>query len=388
MQRAHKIRLFPLPEQESYFRKGCGTARFAYNWALAEVKRSLDAGLKPEGHFALKKRLNAIKREQFPWMYEVTKCAPEAALAHLGVALGSFYKSRSGKRRGRKVGFPRFKKKGRSKDSFYVSNDQFAVEAECISLPHIGKVRMAEALRYEVRKWIEERTKKDGSVYTAYCTNVQGATISRTADHWYVSIQVEVQEAPVTHKSHVRAGIDLGLKTAVVVSTGKTFVAPKPLVRHLKRLARLNRQLHRKQLGSKNRQKAALRVGRLHERIANIRRDWLHKVTTCLARRYSFIAMEDLHVAGMFKARSLARALADSGLGELGRMLAYKVPAHGGKVVQVDRFYPSSQLCRKCGRQQAMPLEARMFVCLCGHVEDRDLNASRNTLQEGTCLVG
>jgi putative transposase len=301
-------------------------------------------------------------------MLEVTKCAPEAALANLGRSLSNFFASRKGKRKGRRVAFPKFKKKGKARDSFYVSNDKFAVSRGRIRLPHIGQVAMTEQLRF--------------------CGKLMSATVSRTADHWYVSIQVEDQ--PIQHKSHVRVGLDLGLKTAVVVSTGKTFGAPRPLCKHPRRLARLNRRLHRKVKGSANRRKAALRVARLHERIGNIRRDWLHKTTTCIARRFSFVAIEDLDVAGMAQAKNHGRAIADVGMGEIGRMLGYKASRHGGRLVKVSRWLPSSKTCRKCGCiKHDLTLKERVFVCdRCGHIEDRDLNASRNTCREGLRLAG
>jgi putative transposase len=267
------------------------------------------------------------------------------------------------------VAFPKFKKKGKARDSFYVSNDKFAVSRRRVRLPHIGEVAMTEQLRF--------------------CGKLMSATVSRTADHWYVSIQVEIEDQPIQHKSHVRVGLDLGLKTAVVVSTGKTFESPRPLSKHLRRLARLNRQLHRKVKGSANRRKAAQRVARLHERISDIRRDWLHKTTTCIARRYSFVAIEDLNVAGMAQAKNQGRAIADVGMGEIGGMLGYKMPKHGGRLVKVSRWLPSSKTCRKCGRiKQDLTLKERVFVCdTCGHTEDRDLNASRNTCREGLRLA-
>lgn len=368
--RAHRIRLIPTPEQEEYFRKACGTARFVYNWGLAQVKQSLDEGRKPESILALKKRLNGIKRQEFPWMLEVTKCAPEGAFVNLGNALKNFFSSRSGKRKGRKVGFPAFKRKGRSKDAFVVNNDKFRVEGRSIRLPHIGNVRMAEELRFGGK--------------------IMSATVSRTSNHWYVSITVETEEVPVVHKSHVKAGIDLGVKTAVVTSTGKTFESPEPLRTKLKRLRRLNRKLHRRQPGSANRRKAAQEVARLYERIANIRRDWQHKTTTYIARRYSFVAVEDLNVVGMSGLRSLSRSVNDIGVGELLRMLEYKVPSYGGQLMQIDRWFPSSKTCRKCGNVKAdLTLADREYRCTeCGHVEDRDLQASRNILREGLRIAG
>lgn len=366
--RAHKIRLVPNPEQEEYFRKACGTARFVYNWGLGQIKVALEAGEKPEGVWALKKRLNSIKREEFPWILEVTKCAPEGAFVNLGNGLKNFFDSRSGKRKGHKVSFPAFKKKGRSKDAFVVNNDKFRVEGRSVRLPHIGWVKMAEELRFNGK--------------------IMSATISRTANHWYVSLSVEIEEKSTTHKSHVKVGIDLGVKTAVVMSTGKTFESPKALHKNLKRLRRLNRKLHRRQLGSANRRKVAEEIARLYERITNIRRDWQHKVTTCIARRHSFIVVEDLNVAGMNKLRSLARAVADVGMSEVPQMLRYKVPHHGGQLVKISRWFPSSKACRKCGNvKDDLTLADRVYRCAeCGHAEDRDLHASRNVLREGMRL--
>ncbi len=219
---------------------------------------------------------------------------------------------------------------------------------------------------------------------------LMGATVSRTANHWFISIQVQVEDKPVIHKSHVKVGIDLGLKAIVVVSTGKDVQAPKPLKKSMRRLARLNRRLHRKVKGSANRRKAAERVARLHERIANIRHDWLHKTTTMLARRYAFVAIEDLNIAGMLRHEKLARSISDVGFGEFRRQLQYKVPRHGGTLAVVDRFFPSSKACRKCGSiKEDLTLKDRTYVCVhCGHIEDRDLNASRNILCEGLRTVG
>ncbi len=179
MMRAHRIELVPTPEQETYFRKACGTARFAYNWGLARWNELHAVGEQPNA-LALKKELNAIKGEQFPWMYEVTKCAPEAALADLGNAFANYFRDlhRKGGKRAKR---PTFKKKGRCRDSFYVSNDQFAIAEKRIRLPHIGLVRMREDLRLQGK--------------------VVGATVSREADRWFVAVQVDAEDKPVQRKN-------------------------------------------------------------------------------------------------------------------------------------------------------------------------------------------
>lgn len=363
----HKIELVPTHEQETYFRKACGTARFAYNWGLARWNELHAAGETPNA-LSLKKELNAIKSEQFPWMYEVTKCAPEAALADLGTAFANYFRDLH-KQGGRRARRPQFKKKGRCRDRFYVSNDQFMVVGQKIRLPHIGFVPMREGLRFQGR--------------------ILGATVSREADRWFVAVQVDVEETPVKRKSQAPVGIDLGVAHAATLSSGKHYDAPKSLAKHLKKLRRLSRSLSRKEKDGRNREKAKMQLSRLHRRIANIRRDWAHRLTTNLTRKYGLIALEDLAVGNLMHNRHLARAIADVGLGELRHQLEYKAPMRGGQVVFVDRFFPSSKECRQCGsKNNVLTLADRTFVCpACGHTEDRDLHASRNILREGLRII-
>src|SRR5436853_1329874 len=146
MQRAHKIQLNPTPEQEQYFRKAAGTARFVYNWGLTEIKRALDAERVPESALDLKARFNALKREQFPWVYEVTKCAVEGAFRNLSAALKNFFASKRGQRKGKRMGFPKFKRKKRGYGSFYLANDKFTVAGHWLNVPKLGRVNMTEAL--------------------------------------------------------------------------------------------------------------------------------------------------------------------------------------------------------------------------------------------------
>ena len=297
-----------------------------------------------------------------------TKCAPEAALADLGNAFANYFRDlhRKGGKRAKR---PTFKKKGRCRDSFYVSNDQFAIAEKRIRLPHIGLVRMREDLRLQGK--------------------VVGATVSREADRWFVAVQVDVEDKPVQRKNQAPVGIDLGILHAVTLSTGRHHDAPKSLAKNPRKLRRLSRRLSRKQKGSRNREKAKMQVARLHRRIANIRRDWAHKLTTILTRRYGVIVLEDLAVGNLIHNRHLSRAIADVGLGELRRQLEYKTPVRGGQVVFVDRFFPSSKECRKCGsKNNALTLADRTFVCpACGHIEDRDLHASRNILRVGLRII-
>lgn len=200
MHRAHKIRLNPTPEQEIYFRQACGTARFCFNWGLAELKRALDEGRTPDRVLDLKKRFNAIRREQFPWTYEVTKCAVEGAFRNLESALVTFWHSKHGDRKGRRVNFPRFKTKRHGYGSCYLSNDKFSVQGHWLAVPKLGRVNMTEALRFAGK--------------------ILGATVSHHAGWWWVSIQMEMPvEAPI-HEGHP-IGVDVGIEYAAVDSDGE-----------------------------------------------------------------------------------------------------------------------------------------------------------------------
>ena len=253
------------------------------------------------------------------------------------------------------------KKKGKCRDAFYVANDKFHVEGDAVTLPHVGKVKMREALRF------------DGKVI--------GATVSRTAERWFVAISVEVDLPVVRCENQARTvGVDLGVKRLATISDGTTFQGPKPLRRSLRRLRRLSRGLSRKAKGSRNRDKARLRLARCHARVAGIRSDALHKLTTSLVRTYGRVIIEDLNVKGMGRNRRLSRAVADMGFGELRRQLAYKVEPSLTTVVVADRWFPSSRLCARCNAlNEGLTLNDRIFDCgSCGHREDRDLNAACN----------
>ncbi|MDX1990842.1 MAG: RNA-guided endonuclease TnpB family protein [bacterium] len=363
MIRSHRIRLNPTPEQAEYFVRAAGTRRFVFNWGLAEWKRQYEAGEKPSA-LALKKQFNAIKGEQFPWVYEVTKCAVEGAFMDLATAFKNFFE---GRKLGRKVGYPKFKTKKRSREGFYVANDKFDVSGHWIKLPHIGLVNMAEKLRFQGK--------------------ILSARITCTVDWWFVSIAVEI---PDVHQQQLpgKIGIDLGLNHLATLSDGSELENQKPLRSLLSQVKRLSRSLSRKQKGSKNREKARRKLARLHYRITCIRDDLLHKVTTHIAQTYGFVAVESLHVKGMMQNHALAQALGDAAFGRFTELLATKVSTAQGKVVQVGRFYPSSKTCSCCGHVKAdLSLSERVFVCpACGFTLDRDHNAAINILHEALRL--
>ena len=355
---AHRVALDLNNVQAAYMSQAAGTARFAYNWALSEWKKQYEAWkqdntLSKPSQEALRRQLNSIKRKQFPWMLEVTKNAPQMAIIQLGQAFKNFFAGRSR--------YPKFRKKGRD-DRFTLTNDQFSIDAFRIRIPRLGWVRMRESLRFAGK--------------------IMSATISRVANRWFVSITVDTEDNSHLPRAENQgaAGVDLGVSALATLSTGEIIAGPKPHKALLSRLKRLSRSLSRKQKGSANRGKAKIKLAKLHARIAAIRTDALHKLTTDLTRRFHSIGIENLNVSGMMKNRHLARAIADMSFYEFRRQLQYKAEMRGGQVIVADRFYPSSKTCSGCGYKLAsLPLSVRKWKCPgCGTDHERDLNAAIN----------
>jgi putative transposase len=359
---AHKIALDLNNRQRTYMTRAAGCARFAYNWALAEWGRQYEAwkvdnSLPKPNEMALRRQLNSIKREQFPWMLEVTKCAAQLAIKQLGVAFKNFFASRAG--------YPKFRKRGID-DRFSISNDQFAIEGKRIRIPHLGWVKMHESLRFN--------SKIEGKI--------MGAAISRRADRWYASITVEIPDSLSLPKTENQgaAGVDLGHHALATLSTGEKIGGIKPYKAQIKRLQRLSRSLSRKQKGSRNREKAKMKLARLHARIADIRQDALHKFTTGLTQRFAIIGIEDLNVKGMMANHRLARSVADMSFFEFRRQLEYKGVMRGCKIVVGARWFPSSKTCSHCGHKvETLTLATRQWRCpVCQTEHDRDINAAIN----------
>lgn len=346
---AHRIALDPTVKQSIALAKACGVARFTWNWALDQWNKKYEAGEKPNG-FKLQKEWNKVKGELYPWVYESPKDANQRPFLNLQKAFQGFFKKTSGR--------PAFKKKGEH-DSFYVSNDLFSTASLAIRLPRVGAVRLAEPLRFTGK--------------------IMGAVVSREADRWFISIQVDTEVEPLP-KSDKTVGVDLGLKTAVVCSDGAEFTAPKPLKNNLKRLKRRARWHSRKQKGSSNRKKSQYKLARLHARVKHIRHDWLHKVTSKLIHENQVICIEDLNVKGMMANHKLSRAISDIGFYEFRRQLEYKAKMYGRTLSVVSRWLPSSKTCSNCGcKKDVLALSERVFRCGgCGFELDRDLNAAKN----------
>jgi putative transposase len=376
---AHKIALDPNNRQATYFIRAAGCARFAYNWALAEWQRQYEAWkelptLPKPTETALRRQFNAIKREQFPWMLEVTKNAPQMAIIQLGQAFRNFFEGRAQ--------YPQFRKKG-VHDRFSLTNDQFRLDGSRLRIPHLGWVRMRETLRFSGK--------------------ILSATISREADRWFVSVTVDTPDPPAkpATENQDAVGVDLGVSLFSTLSTGEQVQGPKPHKALLGRLRWLSRSLSRKHRAAKvraglapkqpipegvqlevseNARKTRKKLARLHARIGDIRRDALHRLTTDLTRRFAVIGIEDLNIKGMMKNRRLARSIADMSFSEFRRQLEYKAAMRGGVVVVVDRWFASSKTCSTCGHTlDHLPLSVREWICpACGACHDRDLNAALN----------
>ncbi len=406
MQLTHKIALCPTLEQADYFARACGTARRVWNWALDAWNKQYAAGQKPNA-MALKKQFNALKYNDpqwhdengQPWLKTIHRDAHAQPFAHLARAWSRFFTEikagarrapddkrlcRSLRKQGVKLAYPpTFKKKGRCFDSFYVANDKFSISDHSIRLPKIGNVALTESLRF------------DGKIL--------GATVSRTAERWFVAVQVEVTDAAFQRPrtGHGVSGVDLGIKAAATLSSGETIESPKPLKAALRRLKIRGRRVSRKVESAKvaagfapharlpkgtrlavsnNRKKSSATLARQYARIAHIRADFIHKLTTRLCRENQAVVIEDLHVKGMLANEKLARAISDVGFGMFRSQMEYKAKRYDTRWVIADRWYPSSRLCSVCDwKNEALTLKDREWVCpQCGMPHDRDLNAALN----------
>jgi putative transposase len=336
---AYRFALDPSPAQERALRSHAGAARFAWNWGLSKCRDRYAAERKWYSGAELHKLWNAEKKadSELAWWAENSKCAYQEAFRDLDRALRDFIKSKKGQRKGRRLGLPKPKRRGKCRDSFRFGAGVMRCSGATVTLPRLGVIRTHESTRKLARR-LEAGTAR-----------VLSATVSRAAQRWHVSF---------------------------------TVAGPKALRSSLRRLRRASRAHCRKQPGGANRRKSAARLARIHARVANVRSDALHKATSELAARYETVVAEDLNVTGMLANRRLARAVADQGFGQARRMLGYKTTWNGGTLIVADRWYPSSKTCSACGwRKPSLTLAERIFTCgACGLAIDRDKNAARNLL--------
>jgi putative transposase len=364
VQRAYKTELDLNDRQIRACKQHAGAARWAYNWGLQIKQEWYRVGKKSPTAIDLHRELNALKKTEIPWMYQASKCAPQEALWNLDAAFANFFQHCALKKQGKwkgKLGYPQFKTKKRGLGSFRLTG-RIVVSDRAIRLPRLGRLRLKERVYLPT-----------GGV------SILSATVSEKAGHWYVSVQVE-QEQAIPENTGPVVGIDLGIKHLATLSDGEVIPNPCHLKRRLKKLKRLQRVVSRRQKGGKNRKKAVRKLAKLHRQIKNQRHNTLHQVTTRLAKTKSVLVIEDLHVAGMLKNHHLAQAIGDVGFYEFKRQLLYKASWYGSRVILADQWEPSSKRCSGCGWiNRDLILSDRTFHCRqCGMVLDRDLNAAIN----------
>ncbi|WP_157555442.1 RNA-guided endonuclease InsQ/TnpB family protein [Nocardia crassostreae] len=356
MLRSHKIRLEPDNVQASGLARAAGCARFAWNWGLAWWQSEYErykAGEreKPPNQLEVRRVLNSLKREQFPWMLESTKCAPQEALINLGRAFDNFCSCRAK--------YPKFKKKG-FKDSFKLSSGNFAVSGNRLRIPNVGWIMMSELPRF------------DGAIQTV--------TVSRRAGEWFAALTIDTTEPPKLPATGRTVGVDVGVRE-FVTQDGDLLQTPRALRKAERKLKRAQQALSRKQSGSANRAKARRRLANLHAKIADTRSDWIHKLTSKLVETYDSIAIENLNVRGMARNRHLAKSVLEAGFYEFRRQLEYKTALAGRTLVVAERWFASSKMCSACGAKtkQRMTLDVREWACKsCGTRHHRDVNAATN----------
>jgi IS605 OrfB family transposase len=370
-----------------------GASRKAFNWALSLVKTQMDQraaektyGLTGEQLTpavgwtlpSLRKAWNEAKGDVAPWWAENSKEAYAAGIGNLVRGLDTWRDSKSGKRKGPKVKFPRFRSKRRNSSCTFTTG-VIRVEADRkhVTLPRLGTIKLHESARKLARR-LEAGTAR-----------ILSATVKLDGGRWYVSFSCEVdRQIPTPAQPAAVVGVDVGIKHLAVLSTGQIIDNPRHLAGATKHLRRLSRRVSRRtgpdrrtrQDASQRWIKANADRSRAYARVANRRRDGLHKLTSSLTAEYATIVVEDLNVAGMVGNRKLAKAISDCGFGTIRTMLGYKTLWNGGRLHVADRWFPSSKTCSGCGVAKAkLPLRVRTFVCdACGLVLDRDLNAARN----------
>ncbi len=398
---AYRFALDPNAVQERALRSHCGAARAAYNWAVAWVTASWwqrraeeTYGIgeeqltewRPWSLPSLRKAFNEAKKTDprfAPWWEENSKEAYSTGLANAAAAFDNYAKSKNGKRRGKRMGAPRFKVKRKARLACRFTTGTIRVEdGRHVALPRLGTIRT------------HEPTVKLLARLQAGTARILSATVRHERGRWFASFQVEVKrDLERVARPEAAVGVDLGVKSlaALADSTGEIRAVPNP--KHydgaLKLLRRASRTVSRRRgpdrrtgrKPSRRWEKANAARNKIHHRVANLREDALHKLTTALAAEYGTIVIEDLNVAGMLKNRRLARRVADAGFGEIRRLLGCKTRRrHGTRIIMADRWYPSSKTCSGCGAVKAkLPLHVRTYECdVCGLVIDRDDNAGLN----------
>ncbi|MBX0331115.1 transposase [Oscillochloris sp. ZM17-4] len=368
IQTTYRYRLNPTVAQEILLNQFAGARRFVWNWALDRKKTHYQQTGGTLGFAALSAELTALKQQPgTAWLREMDSQSLQQALRDLDSAYQHFF--RRIKRGEKRKGFPRFKSRKTDTPRFRIPQ-RVELHAESVSVPKIGMIRAV------VHRPLEGVTK--------------GATFKREpSGHWFVSLVTEQQAAPRTERPvQTHVGIDVGLKSLAVYSTGETIANPRWYRTQRRKLRRAQQALSRKVRGSHNRDKARVVVARLHQKIRNQRNDFLHKLSTDLVRHYDLVSIEDLSIRGLAKTK-LATSVLDAGWGMFRSMLEYKADRNDTHVVAIGRFFASSKMCGTCGWIHELTLAVREWDCLnpaCGVHHDRDVNAARNIDREGKRL--
>jgi putative transposase len=361
VKRAFKYRFHPTPEQAEQLNRTFGCVRLVYNKALNARTTAYTTDKRSVSYVQTSAMLTAWKTEaDLAFLNEVSSVPLQQTLRHLQRAYAAFFAKRAR--------HPRFKSKHRSRASTEYTRSAFRRRDGALTL-----AKMSEPLDI-----VWSRPLPAGAEPST-------VTVSRdSAGRWYVSILCEYPSIRPLPPSATTVGLDAGITTLVTLSTGEKITNPRYERADRKKLAKAQRELARKQKGSANRAKARVRVARVHARIADRRRDHLHKLSTRLVRENQTVVIEDLAVRHMLGNHSLSRAMSDAAWSLLRDMLEYKCRWYGRELIAIDRWLPSSKICSVCGRVAgSLPLHIREWTCPCGAVHDRDVNAARNILAAG-----